>query len=74
MMSKLGTAMLILAIGLLFAVLASLVPSDFWLLRTVDLVREPLSYLASALLVISLFCRWQRALDNDWSPWPSDRD
>ncbi|MEE4212898.1 MAG: endonuclease/exonuclease/phosphatase family protein [Parvularcula sp.] len=81
MMSKLGTAMLILAIGLLFAVLASLVPSDFWLLRTVDLVREPLSYFASALLVVSLFAggkgRWLTIgvlglviVINVWRIWP----
>ena len=81
MMTKLGTAMLILAIGLLFAVLASLVPSNFWLLRTVDFVREPLSYFASALLVVSLFAggkgRWLTIgvlglviVINIWRIWP----
>ncbi|MCJ7420722.1 endonuclease/exonuclease/phosphatase family protein [Sphingomicrobium astaxanthinifaciens] len=62
-MKTLGTLLLGLASLLLLAVLASLLPTDYWLVRTVDLVREPLIYLATGLLLLALFLdtRWRGA-------------
>lgn len=45
-MGKFGLALLVVAIIMLVAVLVSLIPSDIWFIRTVDLVREPMSYFA----------------------------
>ncbi|BDI60840.1 endonuclease/exonuclease/phosphatase family protein [Qipengyuania nanhaisediminis] len=60
--SKILLAFAALILGLM---LISLIPSDMWLVRTIDLVREPLSYLALLLLVISLIAgsslRWVTA-------------
>lgn len=49
-------ARILLGIGaiILFATLVSLIPTDFWLVRTIDLIREPLTYLSVVLLVIGL--------------------
>ena len=80
-MTKLGTAMFSIAIMLLIAVVVSLIPTDFWFVRTIDLVREPLSYLAAILLIVSIFVggarRWitVAALSlliaiNIWRIWP----
>lgn len=48
---------------MLLAVLVSLIPSDAWFIRTVDLVREPMSYLAALLLIAAMFIgpRWRWA-------------
>ena len=54
-MKKLGIVLLVVALALLAAVLVSLIPSDMWLIRTVDLIREPMSYAAAILLVVALF-------------------
>lgn len=70
-----------LAILLLVAVLISLIPSDQWFIRTIDLVREPMSYLAALLLIAALFVksslRWLTIgalglvlIINVWRIWP----
>ncbi len=80
-MRKLGTALLLLAILLLIAALVSLVPSDQWFIRTLDLVREPMSYAAAILLIAALLTggarRWATVsmlalviLINVWRIWP----
>ncbi|QFT77136.1 endonuclease/exonuclease/phosphatase family protein [Erythrobacter sp. THAF29] len=48
---------ILLGIGalLLVVTLVSLIPTNFWLVRAYDLVREPVTYLAVILLVIGLF-------------------
>lgn len=80
-MKKLGIALLVAAILLLAAVLVSLIPNDAWFIRTVDLIREPMSYFAAVLLVIALFVkvttRWATVavlglliLINVWRMWP----
>jgi len=66
---------------LLLAVLVSLTPSDQWFIRTIDLVREPMVYIAALLLVIALVAgtRWRWATGalltlvigiNVWRIWP----
>ncbi|WP_370188620.1 endonuclease/exonuclease/phosphatase family protein [Qipengyuania sp.] len=66
---------------LFLAVVLSLLPSDKWFIRTVDLVREPLTYLAGLLLIAALFARfaarwWTVAalvsviVINLWRMWP----
>lgn len=44
---------------MLASVLASLVPSDKWFIRVVDLVREPMSYGAALLLFLGIFVKWR---------------
>ncbi len=61
MRKVLATLLALLAVIALVVTLASLIPSDFWLVRTVDLVREPFIYLALLLALLSLFVakgRW----------------
>ncbi|NTZ43223.1 endonuclease/exonuclease/phosphatase family protein [Altererythrobacter sp. SALINAS58] len=66
---------------MLAVVLISLIPSDAWFIRTIDLVREPLTYLAALLLIVALFVgsRWRWATVavlaltiglNVWRLWP----
>jgi len=73
--------LLVLAVLVFAATLISLLPTDFWLVRTVDLVREPLTYAAVLLGVIALLLngkgRWLAvalfgftALINTWRIWP----
>lgn len=73
--------LLVLAIAAFAATLVSLLPSDFWLVRTVDLVREPLTYAAVLLGVVALLLngkgRWLAvilfgvtAIINTWRIWP----
>ncbi len=63
------------------ATLISLLPTDFWLVRTVDLVREPLAYAAVLLGFVALLVngkgRWLAvalfgitAIINTWRIWP----
>ena len=81
MMKIFGKALFVVAILMLIAVLVSLIPTDAWFVRTVDLVREPMAYLAAILLVIALFIkasvRWATVLSlglviviNVWRIWP----
>lgn len=62
-MRKLAAVLLVIAALLLIAVLVSLIPSDQWFIRTIDLVREPMAYIAALLLVIAIFVgpRWRWA-------------
>lgn len=71
----------IMAILAFLVTLVSLWPTDYWLVRTVDLVREPLVYLAVLFgllaLVINGKGRWVAvalfgltALVNTWRIWP----
>ncbi|MEE4349833.1 MAG: endonuclease/exonuclease/phosphatase family protein [Pacificimonas sp.] len=80
-MRKLGIAILVVAALMLAAVLVSLIPSDQWFIRTVDLVREPMSYIAAIMLVVALFIkaapRWAAVsilglviVINVWRIWP----
>ena len=67
---------------ILVAVLISLLPTDAWFVRTVDLVREPMSWIALLLLLISLFALSGKARSaaavmftvaiviNVWRIWP----
>ena len=65
----------------LFATLISLIPSDQWFIRVIDLVREPFAYVAILLAVLAaLFVRQWRwliagaflavALVHAWRIWP----
>jgi len=60
-MKKFAIVLCVIAALLLLVVLISLIPSDMWLIRTVDLVRAPMSYLAALLLIVTLFVgpRWR---------------
>lgn len=80
-MKKLAIAFLIVASLMLIAVLVSLIPSDMWFIRTIDLVREPMSYAAAILLLAALFIggarRWLTVgmfaaviVINVWRIWP----
>lgn len=80
-MNRLGLTLLVFAILMFVAVLASLIPSDMWFIRTVDLVREPMSYAAGALLFVALILptplRWGAVATygivifiNVWRIWP----
>ncbi|WP_233998244.1 hypothetical protein, partial [Erythrobacter sp. QSSC1-22B] len=62
-MRKLAAVLFLIAALLLIAVLVSLIPSDQWFIRTIDLVREPMAYIAALLLVIAIFVgpRWRWA-------------
>ncbi|KLE33255.1 endonuclease/exonuclease/phosphatase family protein [Aurantiacibacter gangjinensis] len=71
-----------LAVLAALAVLVSLLPTDMWFVRTVDLVREPMSWAALVLLVLGvIFLRgWDRKVVpallglviviNLWRMWP----
>ncbi len=76
--SRIVFALSLITLG---AVLVSLIPSDKWLIRTIDLVREPMSYLAALLLIVALFLksslRWPTVaafalvlVINIWRVWP----
>ena len=80
-MKTFGIALFVVAILMLVAVLVSLAPTDAWFVRTVDLVREPMAYLAAVLLVVALFIkasvRWATVaalglviVINVWRIWP----
>lgn len=80
-MKKLGIALLVIAGIMLVSVLISLIPSDLWIIRTVDLVREPMAYIAALLLLIALAVktqtRWATVTAlalviaiNVWRIWP----
>lgn len=81
-MRRFFTVTLIAIAALAFiATLISLVPSNYWLVRTVDLVREPLTYSAVLLGIVALVLngrgRWVAvalfgftALINTWRIWP----
>lgn len=80
-MKKLGILLFAVAVLLLVAVLVSLLPSDMWFIRTVDLVREPMSYIAAILMIVSLLIagalRWATfatfglvIIINVWRIWP----
>ncbi len=62
-MRKISVVLFAVATLLLVAVFVSLIPSDKWFIRAIDLVREPMSYLASLLLVLAIFAgsRWRWA-------------
>ncbi len=62
-MRKFAVVLLVVAALLLVVVLVSLIPSDQWFIRTIDLVREPMAYLAALLLLLALFAgsRWRWA-------------
>jgi endonuclease/exonuclease/phosphatase (EEP) superfamily protein YafD len=74
-------ALLAAAVLMLVAVLVSLSNTDAWYVRQVDLVREPMSYIAGVLLLLSLFVkfRWRWVtvalfaliiVINLWRIWP----
>jgi endonuclease/exonuclease/phosphatase (EEP) superfamily protein YafD len=76
-----GYALLAAAVLMLVAVLVSLSNTDAWYVRQVDLVREPMSYIAGVLLLLSLFVkfRWRWVtvalfaliiVINLWRIWP----
>jgi endonuclease/exonuclease/phosphatase (EEP) superfamily protein YafD len=80
-MRKIAAVLFVLAILLLLAALVSLIPSDKWFVRTVDLVREPIAYFAALLLIFAAFWgpRWRWATVamlalvigiNVWRIWP----
>lgn len=80
-MRTLGKFVIGIAVIVLISTLLSLVPSDAWFIRTVDLVREPLIYLSVILLITSLFLKsragWAAAIClalaigvNAWRIWP----
>lgn len=80
-MKKLGVALLVIAGIMLVSVLISLIPSDLWFIRTVDLVREPMAYIAALLLLVALAVetqtRWATVTAlalviaiNVWRIWP----
>lgn len=77
----LSKALSAVAVILFLAVAVSLLPSDKWFIRTVDLVREPLTYFAGLLLIAALFVisptRWWTVaaligviVINHWRMWP----
>lgn len=80
-MRKFAVVLFIAAALLLAAILLSLIPSDMWFIRTIDLVREPLAYIAAILLVVAMFIgprwRWTTVAMlalvigiNVWRIWP----
>lgn len=62
-MRKFAVVLFVVAALLLIAVLVSLIPSDQWFIRMIDLVREPMAYFAALLLVVAIFVgpRWRWA-------------
>ncbi len=77
----LAIALVILAAAAFTATLISLLPTDFWFVRIVDLVREPFAYAAVLLGIIALVVngkgRWLAvalfglgALIHTWRIWP----
>lgn len=80
-MKFLGYTLLGLATAMLVAVLVSLSSTDAWFVRQVDLVREPMSYIAAILMFVALFVafrwRWLTVVFlalviaiNIWRIWP----
>lgn len=80
-MKVLSKALSTVVVILFLAVAVSLLPSDKWFIRTVDLVREPLTYFAGLLLIAALFvkssARWWTVaaligviVINLWRMWP----
>ena len=80
-MRKTAAFLFITAAFGLVVVLVSLITSDLWFIRLLDLVREPFAYTAAILLVIALFAgpRWRWATVsmlalviaiNVWRIWP----
>ncbi|NCP18928.1 MAG: hypothetical protein GW855_07205 [Erythrobacter sp.] len=80
-MKVVGYILLGLAAAILIALLVSLSNTDAWFVRTLDLVREPVSYLAAVLLLAALFVkfRWRWLTVallglviaiNIWRIWP----
>lgn len=80
-MRKVAAVLFVVAALLLIAVLISLIPSDHWFIRTIDLVREPMAYIATLLFAIAIFVgpRWRWATVamfalvigiNVWRIWP----
>ncbi|MCT2559648.1 endonuclease/exonuclease/phosphatase family protein [Tsuneonella sp. YG55] len=70
-----------IAVVMLISSLVSLIPSDAWFIRTLDLVREPLIFASVFLVVLSLFAESRaRAVAiaclaltigiNAWRVWP----
>jgi hypothetical protein len=51
------------AVLLFVAVCVSFIPSNLWFIRTIDLIREPMAYIAAALLIIAILVgsRWRWA-------------
>ena len=77
----LAIALVILAAAAFTATLISLLPTDFWFIRIVDLVREPFAYAAVLLGIVALVVngkgRWlvvalfgMSALIHTWRIWP----
>lgn len=56
-MNKLAATLAVFSAALLTAVLISLIPSNAWFIRAVDLVREPLTYAIAVVLLVALFVR-----------------
>ncbi|KHK92237.1 endonuclease/exonuclease/phosphatase family protein [Novosphingobium malaysiense] len=80
-MNKLAVAVCGLAAITLLATLVSLIPSDAWFIRPVDMVRELLVYAAAVVLVLAIVAgsrlRWITvfmlglvAAINIWRVWP----
>lgn len=80
-MKTFGSVLLSLGVLALLATLVSLLNTDMWLVRTIDLVREPLIYLAAILLVLSFVTKGTRRwisvglfalviAINLWRMWP----
>lgn len=81
MRSVVATVLSILGAVAFALTLISLLPTDFWLVRTADLIREPFTYAAVLLGMIALLAggrrRWLAtalfglaALVNVWRIWP----
>jgi len=80
-MKVIGRIIFVLAMIALIVTLVSIIPSDQWFIRTVDMVRVLLVFLCIALLVIGLFLktrlRWLTIAAlilvigiNAWRVWP----
>lgn len=80
-MKKFAAVLFVMATLLFLVVIVSLIPSDKWFVRTLDLLREPIAYSAMLLLVFAIFAgnRWRWATVamlalviciNVWRIWP----
>lgn len=80
-MKTFAAILLAVSTAMLAVVAVSLIPSDAWFIRTIDLAREPIAYLAAILLVLTIFVRsrWRWASIamlvfviglNVWRIWP----
>ena len=80
-MKSIGKTLLGLGVLLLLVTLASLVPTNWWLIQALDLVREPAAYAITVLMLVGLllgsgFRSWiaalygAAALINVWCIWP----